>query len=107
MKTNDAYAVWSEQRGAWWGPGSRGYRRKFSESGRFSREQALDICRNALFDCLREKKLTELPVRVSRMIAALETGASLDAPIPVDPVDVREFIETSPIAKAVVEALDL
>ncbi len=112
MPRCEEYAVWSEQHGKWWAPGSRGYRSEFSEAGRYSREEAFDICRTALYDGMREHRLTEVPVRVSRMIAYLEARAPSDKParaegLPVDSGDVREFIETSPIAALIIQRLGL
>jgi hypothetical protein len=43
-----AYLIWSAEHEGWWGPAGLGYVRDVGEAGRFSREDALEICRNAL-----------------------------------------------------------
>lgn len=38
------YVIWSTKHRAWWGPDERGYRVHLSSAGRYSRDQALEIC---------------------------------------------------------------
>lgn len=35
------YLIWSNQHGAWWAPGARGYTLDIDQAGRFARHQAL------------------------------------------------------------------
>jgi hypothetical protein len=42
-----AFLVWSEEHGAWWRPGRMGYTRSIREAGRYSLEDAADICERA------------------------------------------------------------
>ena len=59
------YLVWSNEHRAWWGPGGRGYTAQLSEAGRYSKEQALNICTNAMPGTSeRMGMLPELPVLV-------------------------------------------
>jgi hypothetical protein len=46
--TGGTYLVWSHEHGAWWGPGRSGYTKGLQTAGRYSRDDALDICRNAI-----------------------------------------------------------
>ena len=41
------YLIWSNEHGAWWGPGERGYVREIARAGRYSKEGAEMICRRA------------------------------------------------------------
>lgn len=43
----DLYLVWSNEHRAWWGPGASGYTTVVPQAGRYTREQALHICRSA------------------------------------------------------------
>jgi hypothetical protein len=42
------YLIWSTERGAWWRPAERGYTRDILEAGRYSRVEAIELCRRAL-----------------------------------------------------------
>jgi len=41
------YVVWSNEHMAWWGPNRAGYYTHLSAAGRYSREDALRICKGA------------------------------------------------------------
>ena len=43
------YLIWSNEHRAWWGPNSRGYTPSVHKAGRYDRDFALNICRNANF----------------------------------------------------------
>lgn len=45
--TELVYVVWSNEHRCWWGPEHCGYRDKLADAGRYSRDEALKICRNA------------------------------------------------------------
>lgn len=55
------YLVWSHEHGAWWRPKSNGYTIDMRQAGRYSREEAIKICRGR--DQNPGKPLPELPVR--------------------------------------------
>lgn len=41
------YVVWSNEHCAWWGPNRAGYYTHLSAAGRYTRDDALRICRGA------------------------------------------------------------
>jgi hypothetical protein len=61
----DEYFVWSNEHRAWWRAGARGYSKGLREAGRYTREQAMRICRDAIFTSLHVGMLSEFPVRVT------------------------------------------
>ena len=61
---DDTYLVWSNEHRRWWGPGERGYVQRVGEAGRYSRDRALAICRNALGTAGHMGIFAELPVRL-------------------------------------------
>ncbi|HEY2617007.1 MAG TPA: hypothetical protein VGI78_06690 [Acetobacteraceae bacterium] len=74
--TVDLYVIWSHEHGRWWGPGGCGYETRLAQAGRYTREQALHICRIAVPGAAyRMSALPELPVRladVEEFVAAYE-----------------------------------
>jgi hypothetical protein len=69
--TNE-YLIWSHEHGAWWRAGARGYTRRLSEAGRYSRDNALLICANAIPSTADTNGwLPELPVRLADLHAML------------------------------------
>lgn len=44
---DQAYVVWSNEHRCWWGADHKGYRATLAEAGRYSRDEALKICRGA------------------------------------------------------------
>lgn len=71
MSDDPVYLVWSNEHRAWWGPEHRGYVRGVSQAGRYSRDEALEICRQALGTAGHLGTLAELPVRLGDVIAFL------------------------------------
>jgi hypothetical protein len=61
----DAYLIWSHEHAAWWRPGSVGYTEQLAEAGRYSRDDALTICRKAPGWAKRLGALPELPIRLA------------------------------------------
>jgi len=60
------YLIWSHEHSAWWGPGEHGYTPELTEAGRYTREDALRICRKAMpGTAARLGALPELPVRLA------------------------------------------
>lgn len=42
-----AWLIWSNEHKAWWAPDSAGYTRSRKAAGRYTRADALDICKGA------------------------------------------------------------
>jgi hypothetical protein len=74
MAENDLYLVWSNEHRGWWKPGGRGYSPGLQSAGRFSREQAIKICRQALPTSAHIKLIAEVPVRLCDVNEMLEGG---------------------------------
>lgn len=73
MATQDKYLIWSHEHGGWWGPDRCGYQKRFSQAGRYTREQALQICTEAMpGTTARMGALPELPVRESDVHEMIE-----------------------------------
>ena len=58
------YYVWSNEHRAWWKPGRLGYARGLSSAGQYTREDALEICRDAIPSAGHVGAISEIPVRV-------------------------------------------
>ena len=43
------WLIWSNEHGSWWMPAHRGYTIRYSEAGRYSFKEAIQICRDAGF----------------------------------------------------------
>jgi hypothetical protein len=59
----DEYLIWSNEHRGWWRPDSRGYSPGLREAGRYTREQAMRICREAVFTSMHVGMISEIPVR--------------------------------------------
>lgn len=59
------YLIWSNEHRSWWKGGGWGYTPRLAEAGRYTRQRALDFCREALPSAmhLRPPMFAELPVR--------------------------------------------
>jgi hypothetical protein len=44
---NAEWLIWSDEHGAWWAPDKAGYTRELELAGRYSLEEATEICENA------------------------------------------------------------
>lgn len=44
---HEDFLIWSNEHGAWWAPGSKGYTRDATSAGVYLRDEAEDICRGA------------------------------------------------------------
>lgn len=75
------YIIWSNEHMAWWGPGRRGYSKGLKGVGTYSRDQALEICRESLPTAAHIGMISEIPVRVA---------------------DVREFLQGAIIPQGVI-----
>jgi hypothetical protein len=61
----DLYLIWSNEHRGWWRSGGWGYTPNLAEAGRFSREKAIETCRNAIMSSVQVGVVAELPVRVA------------------------------------------
>lgn len=61
----NTYLIWSVEHSCWWKPGGWGYTPALLDAGHFSREQAMQICRDALPSAPHIGKISEVPVRLS------------------------------------------
>lgn len=85
MSDADLYLVWSNQHRRWWGPGARGYMANSRDAGRYTREQALRICADAMPQRRGDEPLYEIPVRLADINAARERFASVYGYIDPEP----------------------
>lgn len=58
----DEYLVWSNEHRAWWGPNNCGYYTAMDSAGRYTREQAIAICRNARGGRQFNENPSEVPI---------------------------------------------
>lgn len=72
------YLIWSNEHRGWWAPGRMGYVRQVSKAGRFTRDEALAICRQALGTAGHLGMLAEIPVMAADVEAFL-AGAMVPA----------------------------
>jgi len=63
--TVDWYMIWSNEHRGWWRVGSRGYSPGLSDAGMYSREAAIQICREAIPSAMHVGVVAEIPVRVA------------------------------------------
>lgn len=61
------YLVWSNEHRGWWRQGSFGYSADMRKAGRFSREEALDICWKAIPSAAHIGLISEITVRLADM----------------------------------------
>lgn len=59
----DEYLVWSNEHRAWWRPGRCGYSVGLMGAGKYSRADALAICRDAIPSAANVGLISEIPVR--------------------------------------------
>ncbi len=71
------YLVWSHEHSAWWRPNSLGYTTFMDKAGRYSREEAIEICRGRGQD--PKKPPPELPVREDDALRIIWTPAVASA----------------------------
>lgn len=70
---SDPYLIWSHEHDMWWGPGRCGYVTSLTDAGRYSRDQAMDICTRAIpGTAARLHALSELPVRLADVVMMRE-----------------------------------
>ena len=81
---SDTYLVWSNEHRAWRKPGGYGYSTGLDGAGRFSRERAIEICRDALMTAAHIGIISEIPVRLDDIADVLR-----DRPVPAAVVKSR------------------
>ena len=64
--TTELYLIWSNEHRAWWRPNSRGYTAHLEKAGRYSRNDALALCRTR--DQVPGEPMPELPIRESDLL---------------------------------------
>lgn len=74
MHLSDVYLIWSNEHGGWWGPGRRGYSTGIIGAGEYTRDEAIEICRDALPTAQHIGRISEIPVRREDVMEALEAG---------------------------------
>lgn len=74
MGSKPTYLIWSNEHRGWWGIGERGYDRHLAKAGRYSRERAIEICRQAIPTAMHIGMISEIPVRLEDVHAFLEGG---------------------------------
>lgn len=67
------YLIWSAEHRAWWGPGRRGYVRGIAAAGRYSKEEMLQICIDAVPSASSIGTMAEIPVREADLRDVLST----------------------------------
>lgn len=60
----DRYLIWSNEHRAWWARGGWGYSPGLTNAGRYSREEALRLCRDAICTADHIGIISEIPVRL-------------------------------------------
>jgi hypothetical protein len=63
--SEDQYLVWSNEHRGWWRAGRCGYTPGLMDAGKYSRAQAIDICREAIPSAMYIGTISEIPVRAS------------------------------------------
>jgi hypothetical protein len=65
MPDDGPYLVWSHEHSRWWAHRGRGYVRELSRAGRFTRDDAIAICTNAIGTARNMMQFAEMPVRLA------------------------------------------
>jgi hypothetical protein len=74
MSDNDIYLIWSNQHRGWWGPDRCGYSPGLRGAGRYSRQQAVKICRDSLPDAMYLGHMSEVLVREADLSEVITGG---------------------------------
>lgn len=70
LRAPDTYLIWSNKHARWWAPEATGYVTTLKEAGRYSRRQALEICRTSRGGWDGQRPPPSVPVRTMDAIAA-------------------------------------
>jgi hypothetical protein len=66
------YLIWSNEHVAWWAPDSCGYTVSIERAGRYSRTEAIDICKSANFSFMQDTtNPDEIPVLESDAVETM------------------------------------
>ncbi len=68
-----AFLIWSNEHRAWWRANSAGYTTFVRSAGRYTEQEAIDICRDARNGFDPESVPTEIPVRAADVHRCLPT----------------------------------
>lgn len=63
--TDEAYLIWSNEHRGWWRPNSMGYTTGLRNAGHYTRDNALRICREAIYTAGHIGMISEIPVRLA------------------------------------------
>lgn len=80
VEGEETYLIWSNEHNAWWGPNRCGYAPGLIGAGKYSREAALAICRDAIPTSAGLRRISEIPVRFAD-VSEFTKGAMLPAVI--------------------------
>jgi hypothetical protein len=84
MDSNEEiYLIWSNEHRAWWKPGRMGYTTGLRGAGRYTRQQAIAICREAIPSASHVGAVAEIPVKMKDVKDVID-GALLPTCILVD-----------------------
>ncbi len=75
--TEEKYLVWSNEHSSWWGPKRSGYTWLIENAGRYTRDEALRICKGARGGREYNANPSELPVQ-ERDACAFWTNEGLE-----------------------------
>jgi hypothetical protein len=82
LGTGGNYLIWSIEHQAWWGERCIGYHDDWREAGRYTREEAINVCRVSLpvgrrhdgFKRGRKPQFNEVPVRLDDILEFADSG---------------------------------
>ena len=63
--SEDQYLIWSNEHRGWWRAGRCGYTPGLMDAGRYTRDQAIEICGDAIPSAIAVGTISEIPVRAS------------------------------------------
>lgn len=62
---NETYLIWSNEHAGWWKGNRHGYASGLAGAGHFSRDEAIENCRDALMSSAHIGMIAEIPVRLA------------------------------------------
>lgn len=69
------YVIWSREHKGWWRPGRRGYTPSLYDAGLYSKEEAMEICKDANMLWDGEGMPEEVAVPYAMMLASAPNGS--------------------------------
>jgi hypothetical protein len=73
----DIYLIWSHEHRGWWAPDGNGYTHHLSQAGRYTKQDAMRICTDAIRGASGLRALPELPVRLEDVEAMVRTHKAM------------------------------